>query len=362
MNYFRDKTINVEFRDILPNHIIEANLFEHNIYHDILSNGLQISPLKVIHSASVHYQGRYRKSPALRFLNALLELLPSFLSLPEDTNFYLNNLESSEFQTQSSEVLGVGLCISLTSKLFGINKNRISTIDDTNKRCDFTFEKNNIEYFIESKGRKDTNNIRPAINDTFLKKLSYNNGSKYGIISFLPRNLTPVSIIMVDPDSTEILINRNDLILKLLKYYARQSLLAGFWRLAQVLNQRVESIQQGVSISQLENRSVDYKNIAKLGRGYTISIENTDLETFFNADSRVGFRSIINDKQLFYALDKNIIDILETQNYEALINYSYRNGEEQTLIVDETNYFSLNNDGTILGIVNRENLQIDNLG
>ena len=38
----------------------------------------------------------------------------------------------------------------------------------------------------------------------------------------------------------------------------------------------------------------------------------------------------------------------------------YRNGEEQTLVVNETNYFSINNDGSILGIVNRENLPLEN--
>jgi hypothetical protein len=360
LNYFSNKTINVEFRDFHPNNLVDVSLFEQPVYQEILNNGLLLSPIKVIHSAAVHYQGRYRNNPTFRFLNAMIEILPSFSSLPEDANFYLNNSESNEFQTQSSEVLGVGLSISLTTKLFGISRNRIAIIEETGKRCDFTFEKNNKEYFIESKGRKNTRSINRAIKDVFEKKILYQNNSKYGVISFLPRNITPISIIMVDPESQEISINRDDLILRLLIYYTRQSLLAGFWRLADLLNQRVKLIQQGVFISEFENRALDYRNIAKLGNSYTISFGNIDIQTFFNADSRIGFRKIIENHQLFYALDRNIIDILENQNYESLLNYRYRDSVEQTLVVNETNYFSLNNDGSILGIVNRENLPLEN--
>ena len=56
----------------------------------------------------------------------------------------------------------------------------------------------------------------------FEKKLSYQNSPKYGIISFLPRNLTPISIVIVDSKTEEMPIGRDDIILQLLKYYAKQ--------------------------------------------------------------------------------------------------------------------------------------------
>ena len=93
-------------------------------------------------------------------MNAILELLPSFLSLPEDVNFYLNSEESNEFQTQSSEVLGVGFSVSLITKLFSINRNRIAVLEGTRKRCDLTFIKIPFSILLSQKEENLDNRLR----------------------------------------------------------------------------------------------------------------------------------------------------------------------------------------------------------
>lgn len=357
MNIFSNKIVRTEFRDILPNHRVYTNLFDNNAFQQIQNNGLNVSPLKIIHSASVHYQTRFRSSPSMRFINAFVEIVSSLSNLPNDNNFYLNSEESGEFQAHSTEVLGVGFSVALTSKLFAINKNRIMVIEDSGKRCDLSFEKNNLEYIIESKGRQKRGQIKKAIDYIFEQKNTYPHSRKYGIVSFLPRDRTPISLIVVDPENVEVPINRDDLILRLLKYYSAQSTLAGFWRLSSLLNSRIKQIELGVPISEFEGRSLDYQNIIKMGRGYSISFQDYELETFFNVNDNIGFRYQTERKQYFYALDKQIIQILESQDYSELLNYTYKNSIDTTVSIRD-NSFSINNDGTIFAAVNRDELNI----
>ncbi|MCJ7553680.1 MAG: hypothetical protein MUO34_07325, partial [Ignavibacteriaceae bacterium] len=103
---------------------------------------------------------------------------------------------------------------------------------------------------------------------------------------------------------------------------------------------------------------LDYKNIFKIGRAITIKTDDFELETFFNADTNIGLRKSVDTKQFIYALDKNIIEILESQNYEALISYAFREVEDLAVIISDNSFYSINNDGSVLGIVDIDALKI----
>jgi hypothetical protein len=265
----------------------------------------------------------------------------------------LRNGSSSELQKSSTEVLAVGLCIALARELFDIRLNRISVIETSGKRCDFTFEKADRRYVLESKGRESDSQIVPAIRDVFVKKSASPAPSKYGVVSHLPRDGTPISAIVVDPDDEEAIPTREDSISRLLGYYAKASRLAGFWRLAELLSVRSTAIDQRRDLEGLERVALDYQNVFKVGKGYTLTSNNFSIEIFFPADKTLGFRQEIDDRIIFYSLDKSLVEILEKQDFDALLQY--RPAIAITDII-ETNLgmFSVNDDGTVFGFVSRE--------
>jgi hypothetical protein len=77
LHLIKARVVPVRFLDYPPNHKLDPAPFDPDRYKDLSKNGLKISPLKVIHSASVRYCGRYRESASLRFANAFVELLPT---------------------------------------------------------------------------------------------------------------------------------------------------------------------------------------------------------------------------------------------------------------------------------------------
>jgi hypothetical protein len=138
-NLFRKRNIPVAFTDY-PGHLVDTSLFDSSRHASIATSGMSKSPLNIIHSAAVHYQGRFRKWKSMRYLNSFIDIVTSVDEF-KDGKLYLTDHESNEFQTRSSEVIAVGICIELTSELFNINKNRIDIIESTGKRCDFKFVK-----------------------------------------------------------------------------------------------------------------------------------------------------------------------------------------------------------------------------
>jgi|GEM_PF-3314438 len=359
MYIFSRKSVPTEFRDIEPNHSVNTSLFNTTHYDEINEEGLKVSLFKIMHSAAVHYQTRFRKIKPARFLNAFLDTISSYAPKSGGNKLYLDDSQSSELQAQSTEVLGVGLSISLVSKLFRINKNRISVIEGSGKRCDFTFEKNNVEYLLESKGRKRKSSIKSAIDDIFQKKQQYPHSRKYGVVSYLPRNQNPVSLVVVDPENEKSNLDRKDLILRLLKYYSREAILAGFWRLSSLLNSRIEALEEGISISEFEDVPLDYQGVAKIGTGYNIMINPLSIETFFNPNKDIGFRHETENKRYFFALDSKLIQILEQQNYSSLLNYP-ENISLNGIYSIGNNQFSLNTDGSVLACVDNNEIDFKN--
>lgn len=352
---FRKRPVPVEFRDIQPTHEIDTTPFESSVYNDIQSNGISISPFKIIHCATVHYQSRFRKSASLRWLNSFLELITS-LSNNNTNGLYLTDIESNEFQTKSSEVVAVGLSVFLFMKLLNINSNRISAIESTGKRCDFSALKNGMEIIFESKGRKYSNAINTAIKEVFGKKSHHTSQSKYGVVSHLPRSISSANIIVVDPDSDDIEISRKDRIVRLLIHYTKQSYLAGFWRLADLLNIRVGKLLAGSNISEFENVSLDYQNIYKIGKGYEIRYQDIHMETFFPATREHGFYQKIDNQIYFLSLDKRLIELLEQQKFSDLLEYQCIFQADDIIDINQRNFFSINTDGSILSSIAEDDI------
>lgn len=347
---FTEAKVRVDFVDYPPNNVIDRTLFDATCYSDITSHGLSTRPIKLIHCASVHYQPRYQNSPSQRFLNAFFETKTSFRSNATGSPLVLGNGQSPELKKSASEVLAVGLCLDLSTKLFDIPLNRINVIETSGKRCDFVFDKSGRRYELESKGREHKNQINAAIQDVFNKKANSVSLSKYGFVSHLPRDNSPVTLTIVDPEGEPIIPTPEESIVRLLAYYAKASRLSGFWRLADLLNIQVEVIQSGVSLSNLEGKALDYENIIKLGRGYELRSDSFIMETFFPVDPTIGFRDEDDGRISFVSLDKRLLELLERQNFEAILDYRPSFGT-QGIIESNAGNFSVNNDGTVFGIV-----------
>lgn len=348
------RKVAVRFKDYPPNNNIDETLFDHNSYQLLSGNGLSISPLKLIHCAAVHYQGRYKKSPSKRFLNAFIELHQAFSNQKQRKDFTLNNTESNELQVTSTEVIAVGLCVALSRVLFNIKLNRITPIEGTGKRCDLKFVKNGIEYIFESKGRKQSNNISSAISDIFDKKVRYPQ-PKYGFVSYLPRNGEGACVTVVDPDVEVVIPDRPHIVLKLLIYYSRQSLLAGFWELSRSLNDRIEALKRGDTLELFENQPLDSVSIFDFGIEYKVTYGEMEFQTFFGKD-HYGFYKELDQHIAFISMDKKLITILKTQNYSKLLEYHLHETPDHVFDERSKNCFSINNDGSFLCIVNKEEL------
>lgn len=348
MHLIRRRLVPVSFRNIAPTHIINITPFDQNKYDELRNDGLRISPLGVIHSASVHYQGRYRNSPSLRFCNAFIDLFAALSPNNFNHNLCLNDTESSEFQTRSSEVVAVGLCVNLAAKLFNINYNRIILIETTGKRCDFHLHKDGNIYLLESKGRKHYSNINSAIDDVFTKKQVNQVNPQYGIISHLPRDGSPASIIVVDPENEYVKIGIEEQVADLLTYYAKYASLAGYWRLANLLYQRVDAIRSNVPLSEFNKVPLDFENVYKLGNSYTITYGDIHFDFFRAKDSSIGFSSEYNNIAFFFALDRGLINLLVQQRFDDLLHYELQTGEFSNNFNNIEDLYNINMDGTIL--------------
>lgn len=339
---FTKRQISIKFLD-KDGCNVDTNLFDQKNYNDISQNGISLSALNIMHCASIHYSGRFRNSLSLRFVNSFIEVISSIQDTTNSTNgFLFSTAENNEFQARSSEVIAVGICIALTSKLFKIEKNLIGLIEGSGKRCDFYFIKNNLEYYIESKGRKG--NINSAIQDIFNKKLNYDPvAPKYGVISHIPRSSENTSVTVVDPEFTPEEINKNERVKRLLLHYSKISYLSGFWRLGDLLKERYKKISSGTHYSEFDQISLDYGNVVKMGRSIQVSIEGLSAQVFIPRDRRFGFTKEIEVYTALFLMEGKLLKILEKQDFDSLLEYKRK---EESLILNDS-AFSILNDGSI---------------
>lgn len=343
--WVKDRVVPVRFR-----YPLDTTLFNKKAHHGILASGLSISPLALIHAASVHYSGRFKNSSRMQFINAFVEIFNSVEPFHADGHLCFNENENSEFQGRSTEAIAVGLCIRLSEKLFCVNRSRICLIDGSGKRCDFSLVIDQLEYFIESKGRKG--GTASAIQDVFAKKVNYPATSpKYGFVSSVPRGIHATSMEVVDPEFTPREISRNELIRRLLVHYSKVSALAGFSHFSNLLESQANAIRNGTKIETLENRKLIGDDIQESGEFTKIHSSNDSFNFFFPNEKHSVFGEVFEGNEALFIMEKRLIEILNNQEYQALIDYNLSTADSSRS--DDVN-FSISSDGSALILVPSE--------
>lgn len=230
---------------------VDSSLFHVANLSRINVDDLRMSALDIIRCATVHYMSRH-KNPFFRWLNAFVEIV-SAIGEYRDGRLYLNDNEYSEFQAKTSEVIAVGISIELSTRLFDVNRNRISPIFISGKRCDFSFTKNNLEYILESKGRKHAKDLNSAANDVIEKKRRYgSNSPKYGFLSLLPRDGTNSTIRVIDPEFIPRQVSQAQSLRNVLRHYLVIARLCGMQNFEERVNQCIGIIDSANTISSLK--------------------------------------------------------------------------------------------------------------
>lgn len=347
----RPRTIPVSFCD-RPGHSVDKSLFDVAAYADLNTNGLRIRPLGIIHAASLHYTGKFPANKPLRLLNAFLDVFANVDNRPSQY-LHIRGSESPEFQSDSTEIIAVGICLAATSRLFAIPHNRISPIITSGKRCDYRFTLNNLSYLVESKGRKGA--LSAAIRDIFLKKDQYpRHCPKYGMITHVPRDCGHVDLRIYDPEYEPKPVPKYILIKQILMHYAKTSYLSGFWRMGELLMARTRELTSDSAIANINGVSLQFGNILKLGRSLGFRIGSADYEFFIPRDPKHGFRIEYKENTAFFAMDSRLLEVLEKQSFENILEYSLVPPYDN---VEPSVPYSAENDGSILMMLPTETFQ-----
>lgn len=353
-SFFEPREIPVEFRDLPPTHSIDTSLFDAVAYHRVVTDGFfECSPAELLQAAAVHYQGRFRESRPLQWLNACFEVLPSLVLLTSagGRGLRLNSNESGEFQKKSTEVIAVGLGLALCRKLFRTRYQDIATIETTRKRCDFSFSKNGQAYVLETRGRKRAGEIRPAIDDVFDKKANYS-GAKYGFVSYLPRKGQISSMIVVDPPTKAHLLEDWNRIARLLRYYSSAARLARFWRLSALLNERADALGETKDFTRFDRKALNLGNIEKLGHALEVTFTGTSAQFFVpRAEGREGLWGS-EGYAFIIGLDPALFQALEAQDFGRLLDFQLpvRSTSEGDIAAN------VNDDGTVFAAISKDRL------
>lgn len=347
ISFFQPRQIPVEFRD-LPGHTVDRSLFDSLSYQGVTTRGFfECSPAQLLQAAAVHFQGRYRTSPSLQWLNACHEVLPSLQLGPgQDRYLRLNSSETGEFQTKSTEVIAVGLGLALSRQLFQIRYQDVSTIEGTKKRCDFSFQKNSLGYVLETRGRKRHEQIKPAIDEVFDKKANHS-GAKYGFVSHLPREGQASSVIVVDPPSDARPLEQWDQVARLLRYYSSAARLSGFWRLSDLLNVRANALSETRDLRQLSGRPLEFGNVEKLG--YPIEIRSRNYVAEFFVPRMAGTEGLFAYRGMLFVvgLAPELFRLLQAQDFDRLLGFRLPDYSE----VQGDIAANVNDDGTVMAAV-----------
>ncbi len=319
---------------------VESKHFNPNTYNRVKTNGIFLTDLSLVHYASIHFQSRFENSFPRRFRHTFDTIEPSIVK--NKRAFCFDDCEEAELQKSSSEVIGVGFSSHLMHDLFDVNVNRINRIPNMGKkkRCDYEILKNSVKYIYESKGRKGS--INRAKKEIINQKSSYPDCIKYGIISHIPRDgVTPVEIYVVDPNIRLPKFNKNDEVVTLLRHYSRCARLAGFYRLSEKLNERIRKIlASNIGIEEFNKKELDYQNVIKHGYGRTFRYFGDQFEFFHAPNMDIGFKYESEKGYCVFSMEKNILEILDEQDYDKLLNYRFDN-----IFSDR---FSLLDNGTLL--------------
>lgn len=301
---------------------------------NMLDNGMYIRGIQIFHYSSIHYNTRWESYP-LRFLNALLNSAATIQD--EGNNLCLSDKEESELQGDSSEVLGIGLSNIFMCKWYGVNINKVEKIGGAKKRCDYRFGYENQVIIFEAKGRKNSKDIKSALNDCIKKKANYRANFMYSTICHLPRNGDPVRLLLFDPPVNDKAIDYNENYV-IANHYKRVTEKAGLTVLSSSIEKRIKKFEK----SGIWENTPLKSNVLKIG--YLISIGKNEFWTRRSSDS--DRKS--NDINIQYGIDKKVIDLLEKWDLSELSKLFY----DELVIEENDKAFSILSDGSLLYIGN----------
>ncbi len=307
-------------------HDVDISHFNQNAYNQVRTQGFFLNEISLIHYASIHYQSKFHNSLSRRFKYTLDTIEPAIIHGSSDS-FIFSGTEESELQRITSEVIGVGFSVGLMHRLLDVKLNAINKLPEAGsmKRCDYEILKNNSRIIFESKGRKY--DIEGAKKEILSQKSNYTHCVKYGIISHIPRDNTPSQLFVIDPEEEPSKIDKHYMIISLLNHYSKGARLAGFYRLSEKLNDRLYAIGLVENdTDRFKGKSLEYKNIFKIGKTLQITVDNLSFQSFFAPDLQNGLKATLEDNSmLIFGMDKNLIRLLESQDYDQLLEYKHKN-------------------------------------
>lgn len=337
----RIKNIEVDF-----DNSVTSTHFNQNTFQQIKTRGLFLTDLRLIHCASLMYQSKLNYSPSPRIKRALLTVEPSLLNNGNGGFTFLS--EDTELDKTSSEVIGVGFAVHLMHSLLDVNMNMINKIpvNGTKKRCDFEALKGGTRYIFESKGRKlHVNGAKEEIRE---QKTSYLANVKYGVVTNIPRVGIPCKIYVTDPEIELPKVNHDYQIIALLNHYSKAARLAGFSRLSEKINDSVNEILQKQNITgKFEAQSFDYEDRNEGVYIKKIPVLNESFNCYFSRFLEVGLKwRLKKGNMLVFGLEEHIQRILEKQDFEEMLDYSF--------IDEDKGGYSVLSDGTLVTIISKE--------
>ena len=327
---------------------VDARPFNQNALQQISKTGLYLTEFALIHCASIQYQSRFSNSIARRLKYTLDTIEPSIMGNTHG-EFLFSDEEESELQKSSSEVIGVGFAVHLIQRLLDVKFGQISRIlvNNRRKRCDFEVLKNGTRYILESKGRKT--NINGAKEEIRGQKREYPDCAKYGVVTHIPRNGTPCRMHVTDPDIELPEVSWDYQVIAMLEHYSKVARLAGFYRMSEVLNKRLEEIHDSEGMaSQFNNKVLDFGDITKVGKVIDIAVSGKSFNCFFYPNLlELGLKWYFQDgPMLVFAMDQAVVELLRDQDFQHLLEYRFVN--------EDKGDYSVLDDGTLVTTISKQ--------
>jgi len=161
-------------------------------------------------------------------------------------------------------------------------------------------------------------------------------------------------VTVVDPEFVPEEMSTNEQIRRLLVHYKKIAYLSGFWRLGELLTERHNAISDGIDYTELNEKALDYQNVLKMGIGIEVNIGGVRSEVFFPRGNRYGFRKQVGDLFSLFLMERELIEILERQDFKRLIEYELK---EETIGTEDGAAFSVLNDGSLFSFMPVEQVE-----
>lgn len=315
----------------------------------LLTFGLDVTPIQIIHYASVHYTSQH-KQYWKRFLNAYLEIGETLTShqWPGNNSMILNSVGNSERMADTSEIIASGLSTMLMCKWFDVAANRIVEIPNmgARKRCDFELISEGKRIIYESKGRSHQKNLSTAVSDGKSKKLNCTASEAYVIACFLPRNGQATNISIYDPESESLDLPQDYTLYIILNYYKNCAWLSGLSLLAHALDERIKEYYSTGKLSRQPLRLSE--KVTKVAE--EITIQNQQFIRGKFGMSPFSYEDAALCSELEFSLSKDVVKMLSDMDLASLLSFSstpYTSPASNVNMIETGSFLHLNVDNRV---------------